>query len=72
MSKVETRILDNNGYELFVRCSPVAVPRGLIHVQFYSLYDKAKEPKTEQVRFEMFLTAGQMDILRSGLIKTIA
>lgn len=62
-----TKILENDGYELHCQVKELEVPKDTYHVRFFSMFDKAKDPKMDQNRYEMFLDAEQLEKLKYAL-----
>ena len=62
-----TQILNNDGYELHCEVKALEVPKGTYHVRFFSFFDKARDPKLDQNKYEMFLDAGQLEKLKYAL-----
>lgn len=64
---MKTLISDTSGYRVMAELREVQIPENLIQLRFLTQWDHAKNPKGEQVKFEMLLTPEQRERLKNIL-----
>lgn len=52
---MKTSISNVNGMETFVEITDVVRPEGYKYIKITSVFDRAKDPSAEQVRYEMLM-----------------
>lgn len=64
---MKTLISDTNGYQLYVETRDYLKSNGNKQLRFITVWDDAKDPTGEQVKFEMILTPEQRQKLKEVL-----
>lgn len=53
---MKVSIANQNGMETFVEITDQARPAGYKYIKITSIFDKAKDPSAERVRYEMLMS----------------
>lgn len=61
---MRTLISNNNGYKTYVEKNDYLRSNGNKQIRFLTVWEDAKDPTGEQVKFEMFLTPEQQKKLK--------
>ena len=64
---MKTLISDNGGYQVYAELRDYARSNGNRQLRFITVWDNAKDPEGEQVKFEMILTPEQRKLLKEVL-----
>ena len=64
---MKTLISDTNGYRVYAELRDYDRSNGNRQLRFITVWDNAKDPKGEQVKFEMILTPEQRKLLKELL-----
>jgi len=60
-------VSNSAGYKVFCETKPIDALPGHYHVRVYSTYENAKEPDEQQTRFDIVLSATELEYLRLSL-----
>jgi len=60
-------VSESAGYKVFCETKIIDALPGNYHVRVYSTYENAKEPNEQQTRFDIVLSAMELEYLRQSL-----
>ena len=60
-------VSNSAGYKVFCETKPVDVLPGNYHVRIYSTYEHSKDPEYQQSKFDMVLSATELEQFRQSL-----
>ena len=60
-------VSNSAGYKVFCETNPIDALPGHYHVRMYSTYDQSKDPDYQQSKFDMVLSATELEQFRQAL-----
>jgi len=60
-------ITDNGGYKIYCEVNKIHVGENNNHVRVYTTFDGSRDPEYKHTKIEMFLTDGELSLLRNAL-----